>query len=90
MKNKNLINTKTKAMQYDTLLANIFSDYKIPFKIGDIVYLKTDPEQRERLVTGYYIRETSVTYLLSYETIESTHYDFEISKDKDIIKVTSN
>jgi len=57
------------------------------FEIGQIVYLKTDTEQRERLVTAIIIRGYGALYSLSYETEESTHYDFEISSEKDITKI---
>lgn len=61
----------------------------VKFKIGDTVYLRTDIDQKKRLVTGYYIRETSTSYLLSCGTEESTHYDFEISDKVDVL-ITSN
>lgn len=60
------------------------------FDIGDSVYLKTDPEQCERLVTGVNIRQNGISYALSHLTNESYHYDFEITKERDIIKVTSS
>ena len=57
------------------------------FDIGQAVYLKTDPEQRERLVTAIIIRGYGILYSVSFETDESTHYDFEISNDKDVSKM---
>ena len=57
------------------------------FNIGQIVYLKTDPEQRERLVTAIVIRGYGILYSVSFETDESTHYDFEIASEKDITKL---
>jgi hypothetical protein len=56
------------------------------YKIGDPVFLITDTEQKKRIITGYYIRETSITYLVSCGTEESTHYDFEMTKDINILK----
>ena len=55
------------------------------FKIGDSVFLITDTEQKKRMVTGYYIRSQSITYLLSCGTEESSHYDFEITEDINIL-----
>lgn len=57
------------------------------FKIGDYVYLKTDVDQYKRIVTGYTIRDRSekVVYLLSLGTEETSHYECEISIDKDIL-----
>lgn len=55
------------------------------FKIGDSVYLKTDDEQQKRLVTGYTIRPSGIMYLLSLGTMETAHYDIEISTEVDIL-----
>ena len=60
------------------------------FNIGDEVYLKTDEDQNCRLVTGLTIRVTSITYELSCGTAESTHYDFEITVEKDVLKTSTN
>lgn len=66
------------------------SRYNIEFNIGDMVYLKTDNEQNERIVTGISLRPNfSVTYCLALGTNESWHYGVELSLDKDIIKATS-
>ena len=56
------------------------------FDIGDSVYLKTDPEQLERIVYGIEIRVTGLLYSLCCGVSTSNHYDFEISKDKDVVK----
>ena len=56
------------------------------FDIGVSVYLKTDPEQLERIVYGIEIRVTGLLYSLCCGTSTSNHYDFEISKDKDVVK----
>lgn len=82
------LNTKKSNCGY-TVLATVFEKYTLHFDIGDSVYLKTDPEQAERLVTGINIRQNGISYALSHLTNESYHYDFEISKERDIIKVTS-
>lgn len=60
------------------------------FNIGDKVYLETDAEQNERVVTGLYIRQTSITYGLSCGTNESWHYDFEITVEKNVLKTSTN
>jgi hypothetical protein len=60
------------------------------FNIRDEVYLKTDLEQSCRLVTGLAVRDTSILYELSCGASESSHYDFEISVEKDVIKTTTN
>lgn len=73
-----------------TVLATVFEKYILHFDIGDSVYLRTDPEQAERLVTGINVRQNGITYAISYLTNETWHYDFEISKERDIIKATSS
>lgn len=50
------------------------------YKIGDIVYLKTDELQRQRIITGYILRPNLIIYYVSYLSDESFHYDFELSE----------
>lgn len=83
------LNTKKANCGY-TVLTTVFEKYILHFDIGDSVYLKTDPEQAERLVTGINIRQNGISYALSHLTNESYHYNFEISKERDIIKTTSS
>ena len=65
--------------------------YSFEFDIGDIVYLKTDSDQLERIVTGINVKpEGLITYNLSNGANESYHYAIEMSIEKDIIKVTTN
>lgn len=62
--------------------------YQFPYNVGDIVYLVTDPEQRERMVTGIIIRESATIYYLAHCEIETVHYAIEMSKRCDVIKKT--
>lgn len=73
-----------------TVLATVFEKHILHFDIGDSVYLRTDPEQAERLVTGISVRQNGITYAISHLTNETWHYDFEITKERDIIKATSS
>ena len=41
------------------------------FDLGDTVYLKTDPEQLERIVTGFSVKPNSLCYSLCHATTES-------------------
>lgn len=59
------------------------------FMIGQIVYLKTDPEQLERIITQIAMRPGDYLYSLVCGVEESFHYDFEFSEEKDILKATS-
>lgn len=55
-------------------------------KVGDIVYLKTDPEQMQFMVTGIVFREVHCTYLLTCINLpETEHYPYEISTDRDMV-----
>lgn len=51
------------------------------YNIGDIVFLKTDTEQKVRMITGILIRLNSNLYYLTNCTEETLHYDFEISSE---------
>lgn len=56
------------------------------YEIGDIVYLKTDEEQAQRMVVFIKVfKDGELVYSLSRGTIESQHYSFEISKEKTYI-----
>lgn len=60
------------------------SDPEIKYKIGDFVYLITDIDQYKRIVTGITIRLNSVIYAITFGENETTHYDFEISKEPNL------
>ena len=55
------------------------------FQLGDLVYLKTDYDQLERFITGILYRPSGVIYYVSQSTIESTHFEFEMSSKKDML-----
>ena len=61
----------------------------LKFKLGEIVYLKTDIEQLIRVITeisisGNSMSDNVVIYELSQNDESSRHYSIEISRDKDI------
>ncbi len=60
------------------------------FELEDIVFLKTDTEQIERMVTCKQIRPGVTIYYLACGTNETVHYACEISKEKDLIKKMTN
>jgi len=67
------------------------SGHRLEFMIQQTVYLKTDKEQKPRLVTGISLRPfNSVTYGLTENAIETWHYGFEINDERDIVMATSN
>ena len=57
----------------------------VAFDLGEEVFLKTDPDQLKRIVTGACIRPTAITYELTCGIDCTWHYDFEISLEKDIL-----
>ncbi|MEY3499632.1 MAG: hypothetical protein RL308_1301 [Bacteroidota bacterium] len=58
---------------------------KTKFNIEDIVFLITDVDQKPRIVTGLIIRKNSIIYYLTCGIDETTHYDFEIVKEKNYL-----
>ncbi|GGG97337.1 hypothetical protein [Pedobacter zeae] len=54
------------------------------FTHGDIVYLKTDPEQLQRIVTRLFFNPGIVLYELSCGTDVSTHYEIEMTTEIDV------
>ena len=53
------------------------------FKIGEIVYSITDPEQNARMVTGYTIRKNGlISYLVTFIDCERQFEDIELSSEK--------
>jgi hypothetical protein len=52
------------------------------FSIGEIVYLKTDTEQKPRIVTGVFFFESGTSYTLASGEASSSHYKCEIAKEK--------
>lgn len=89
MKNVTL-NGETTNSTENVLSIKLSSGHQLEFKIQQIVYLKTDIEQKPRIVTGIFLRPfNSVTYSLSEGNTETCHYGFEINDERDIIMATS-
>jgi len=61
------------------------------FTFGQEVYLKTDEDQKKRIVTMMKITcSGEITYQLSCGTSYADHYEFEITDKVDIIAKTTN
>lgn len=60
---------------------------KTEYDLGDLVYLKSDNEQNEYIITGITIRDTGLCYELSLGQYSSWHYRFEISIEKNTVKM---
>jgi hypothetical protein len=53
------------------------------FEIGQTVYLKTDEDQKPRMVVSFEVFAVGeILYKLMSGTYQSHHYDFEISETK--------
>ena len=48
------------------------------FQIGDIVYLKTSRDRVAGMVTGLIVRQTGVSYLVSWDGNEIQHFEIEL------------
>ena len=56
------------------------------FDIGDKLYIITDDEQKERMINGIQINPHGIIYRLGCGINDTWHYDFELNKEKNIIK----
>ena len=56
------------------------------YEIGAIVFLKTDSEQLERIVTSIQVNPGELIYRLNCGAIETWHYEFELCREKDLLK----
>ena len=55
------------------------------YNLWDMVYLITDPDQHQRMVTCIKIQATGLVYELSFGSTGSDHYEKEISETKNIL-----
>lgn len=63
----------------------------VEFEWEEIVYLKTDIEQKPRMITGYKIRPHSLMYVLTSGVNEDTqHFECEISRERNILLTSTN
>lgn len=53
----------------------------LKFNIGDVVYIKTDPNQHANMVTAITLRQFGVTYGVSFNGDVTWLFDFEISHE---------
>ena len=54
------------------------------YSFGQIVYLKTDPEQMPRMVVSIWLRPSGNMYELGQGAGSSDHYEIEISQLPDL------
>lgn len=63
------------------------TEYKVlvEYEHEEIVYLKTDIERRPRLIIGWVVDTTCIMYTIMQGIERSTHYEFELTRDKSFI-----
>lgn len=59
------------------------------FHIGDIVYVKTDPDQLPRIVSCYLVSKNSILYNCRLDDEAVFYSDFELSHDRDLVVATN-
>lgn len=58
----------------------------LKYYIGDMVYVKTDPDQHLRIITGIMLLPNKgVMYMLSYDDTSHSYYEEEITPYKNVI-----
>jgi len=55
--------------------------HKSKYTFGDTVYLKTDPDQHQRIVLELKFSQGQVLYLVGQNGFNSECYDFELSAE---------
>lgn len=55
------------------------------FEFGQLVFLVTDSEQEQRMVTGIVVTPNGILYRLACGIDQSDHYECEISESKNVI-----
>lgn len=60
------------------------------FAIGDTVYVVTDSQQDECIVTAIIVHPEQITYQISKNGHVMGVYDFEITKEKNITAMVTN
>ena len=59
------------------------------YNIGDSLYIKTDKDQKLRILTQITILPIGLRYCLSCDEVDTWHYDIEITNEKNIL-INSN
>lgn len=60
------------------------------YELGDVVYLKTDKDQLPRIVYCFKVFPNEILYECACGTTTSSHYEFELSKEQNVILSTTN
>ena len=57
------------------------------YDIGETVYLKTDTDQKQRMIRQITVKRNGLEYNLVCGSDESWHEDFEFTTEKDVLKL---
>jgi len=62
--------------------------FLVAFEIGELVYVKTDTEQKQRIVVALFVQQGSIKYLVACGTEDRYYFDFELAEIKnELIKL---
>lgn len=61
-------------------------EIKTKFSVGDTIYIKNDSKQLENFIIEILISMNEVRYKLRDESGSGIYYEFELSKEKDLLK----
>ena len=56
------------------------------YDIGQIIYLKTDEDQKQRIVVSIMCNKYDILYEVIAGTFVSRHYDFEIQEEANVLQ----
>ena len=62
-------------------------EINLEYELGEVVYFKTDPDNRQFIVTGITLRPpNNIFYLVSHSEMQETvAYGIEISSEKTVV-----
>jgi hypothetical protein len=62
-------------------------EVKSKFNLKETVFVKTDPEQMPHLITAFRVDDDGILYEASYIQNRAYYQHFELSKQRDVLKV---
>lgn len=57
------------------------------YNIGQVVYLLTDEDQKERIITAIMLEGANTAYRLNFAGTQTWHFDFEMTESRDYTKI---
>jgi hypothetical protein len=64
---------------------NFTISLEVEFSVGELVYLRSDPDQHINTVVGYEIYPSGVLYALAKGSFHFTAVDVEIAREKNVV-----